>query len=508
MIASHTTNYAAKVGFVPSDYQAAIFDWVLAGAGNGIVRAVAGSGKTTSLVGAARLLPAATSAIFVCFNKHVAEALTVKLKGTSMIAKTLNSVGAGMLYGALGRTTLDDRKYTTLCREHVAREAMAWTIMGHDVDEKEDRKTLKAMVDMARETMTDTRDSLAMRAMCARFNIPFKSFLSAAVPVILRKGDDMARKAGVIDFKDQLYLPVVWGLRCRTYDFVMLDECQDNSQVKLAIVRMLMGKNARLLAVGDPNQSIMAFAGADATAYDDIRRDFDCCEIPLSICYRCPATVVALAQTLVPEIVARPHAPQGIVRRTTEARLGQELHEGDMVLCRMTAPLISLLFDLLRQGISARVKGRDIGAKLNERLDSIAKLDGFTFANLMEWMTAWRDMQVNIMSQGDGNEAQVAAFMDEMEALRICYLAFPQSAALADLQASIAGLFSDDRASVTLCTVHKAKGLENERIFILRPDKLPLTWKGQTPAEAAQERNLLYVAITRALAELVFVDEK
>ncbi|MEI8165313.1 MAG: UvrD-helicase domain-containing protein, partial [Chloroflexales bacterium] len=496
---------AALLGYTPSTFQTDIFDWGLNGRGNGIVKAVAGSGKTTVLVSMAKLITG--SAIFVCFNKHTKEALTVKLAGTSMIAKTINSVGAGMLYAHLGKTTLDDRKYTTLCREMVEREAMSWTVEGYDVDEKDDRKTLKQMVDMARETLTDTRDSGAMIAMCARFNIPFKRHLAAAVPVILRQGDALAKQGKVVDFKDQLYLPVVWNLRCRTYDWVMDDECQDNSAVKTAIIRKLMGPGARLLAVGDPNQSIMAFAGADADAYTDIKAEFACHEMPLSICYRCPTTGIALAQTLVPEIQARPNAPVGSVRRTTEERVGQELHEGDMVLCRMTAPLISLCLRLIQSKISARVKGRDIGAKLNDKLDAIAKLDGFQFSNLLEWLEAWRTMQVNAMSKG-GSDDMVAAFTDECEAIKVCAIAFAECKDLYALQRSISSLFSEDRASITLCTVHKAKGLENERIFILRPDRLPMTWKNQTPAQAQQEKNLEYVAYTRHKEELVFVDEK
>jgi DNA helicase-2/ATP-dependent DNA helicase PcrA len=467
---------------------------------------MAGSGKTTVLVSMAKLITG--SAIFVCFNKHIQEALTVKLAGTSMIAKTINSVGAGMLYAHLGKTTLDDRKYTKLCREMIEREALTWTAMGYDVDDKEDRQTLKKMVDMARECLVDTREALELRAMCARFTIPFKSYLADVVKVILRQGDVLAKQAKIVDFKDQLYLPVVWGLRCRTYDWVMLDEAQDNSAVKTTIVRMLMGPGARLLAVGDPNQSIMAFSGADADAYDDIKTGFDCHEMPLSICYRCPASGIELAQTLVPEIQARPNAPAGILRRTTEERVGQELSEGDMVLCRMTAPLISLCLRLIQSKISARVKGRDIGAKLNDKLDAIAKLDGFRFDNLIEWMTAWRDMQVNVMSQGDSNDGMIDAFMDECEAIRVCALAFAECNDLYALQRSISGLFSEERASVTLSTVHKAKGLENERIFILRPAALPMKWKNQTPAEAKQEKNLEYVAYTRHTHELVFIDEK
>ena len=71
----------------------------------------------------------------------------------------------------------------------------------------------------------------------------------------------------------------------------------------------------------------------------------------------------------------------------------------------------------------------------------------------------------------------------------------------------IEGLFSDDRPSVILATVHQAKGLEADRVFILYPDNLPMIWENQQPWELKQEMNLKYVALTRAKAELIFVVE-
>jgi DNA helicase II / ATP-dependent DNA helicase PcrA len=60
---------------------------------------------------------------------------------------------------------------------------------------------------------------------------------------------------------------------------------------------------------------------------------------------------------------------------------------------------------------------------------------------------------------------------------------------------------------VLLSTVHRAKGLEAERVFLLYPDKLPLQWENQQAWELRQEMNLKYVALIRAWAELYFVVE-
>ena len=77
-----------------------------------------------------------------------------------------------------------------------------------------------------------------------------------------------------------------------------------------------------------------------------------------------------------------------------------------------------------------------------------------------------------------------------------------------ELKHYIDRMFTDEKIknAITLSTVHKSKGLESNRVLILLGDKLPLTWQNQKEWQLEQEKNLRYVAITRARKELVFVD--
>ena len=66
-------------------------------------------------------------------------------------------------------------------------------------------------------------------------------------------------------------------------------------------------------------------------------------------------------------------------------------------------------------------------------------------------------------------------------------------------------MFDDSRrAPVELSTIHRAKGLEKPRVFILDAERLPRE-RGGRGGQARQEENLSYVAITRAAEELIFV---
>ena len=76
-----------------------------------------------------------------------------------------------------------------------------------------------------------------------------------------------------------------------------------------------------------------------------------------------------------------------------------------------------------------------------------------------------------------------------------------------ELRKLIEGIFSDDINGIILSTIHKAKGLENDRVFFLCPELIPsrfatMDWQFE------QEQNLKYVAITRAKKELIYVHSK
>jgi len=73
---------------------------------------------------------------------------------------------------------------------------------------------------------------------------------------------------------------------------------------------------------------------------------------------------------------------------------------------------------------------------------------------------------------------------------------------ITELKLNIRTIFTDEIVGICLSTVHKIKGLEANRVFIVRPDLLPLPnahgW------QSIQEKNLAYVAYTRAKLELIF----
>jgi DNA helicase-2/ATP-dependent DNA helicase PcrA len=261
-----------------SKYQANMLHFVEHGHGDGIVGAVAGSGKTTTLVMCARILTC--DALFVAFNKGIADELAKRLDGTKMIAKTLHSVGLAALTKTYGRMLINKDKYRDLAEAEVFNVLPAG-LRGEKSAERAVAITLAKLCDMTRLTLTTLIDDEAVTEMCEQYSIDVPdheskllddqqiraAYIAAAQRMILL-GERLATgTAHSIDFTDMIYLPVRLGLTPAQASFVMVDECQDLNRAQLELVLSCRRAGGRMLFVGDPRQAIYGFAGADCDSF-------------------------------------------------------------------------------------------------------------------------------------------------------------------------------------------------------------------------------------------------
>jgi superfamily I DNA/RNA helicase len=303
----------------------------------------------------------------------------------------------------------------------------------------------------------------------------------------------------LIDFDDQLYMPVISGARFIQNDFLFVDEAQDVNQVQRAMLRRALKPGGRLIAVGDPGQAIYGFRGADVDAIDNIKKEFDAIELPLSISYRCPQSVVREAQQFVSHIQAASSAPEGKVSHL--GKYGPEVFGShDSIICRNTAPLIDLAYKLIRAHVPCKVKGRDIGQGL---ISLIRKLEPKSLSHLEDRLQSYAEREVAKFI-AKGQEERADALMDRVTTIQVFMEMQPESGNVGTLIQSIESMFSDSNGCLMLCTIHKAKGLEWQKVFILDPDRMPSKWARQA-WQKQQETNLQYVAVTRAKSELVYI---
>lgn len=485
------TNSTTPAARTWSPYQTAVFDFVANGEGNAIVEAVAGSGKSTTIVEAMKL--ARGESIFLAFNKAIAD----ELKGRGVNGRTFHSLVFGPVLRATNQTdpTLDklrllsrdlfsfqeSKKYGAFTQRLVGlARGMGFGIPGMVADTLEEWVALAAHHDL--EPEGDRCFGEAIEAAQTLFNACL--------------GD--AR----VDFDDMLYLAVRDDLTLPKFDFVFVDEAQDTNPIQRAILRKILKPDGRLIAVGDPAQAIYGFRGADSEALEVLGREFGCVTLPLSITYRCPTAVVEYVQQWVPHIEARDGAPEGVVSDLGSSWNPLEFLPGDLVVCRTTAPLIAAAFRCIRSNVPVQVLGRDIGQGLKAL---IKKMNARDIDSLGEKLSAYQTREV-AKALKDDDERKAEAIKDKVGTLLFLLDELKEDQRTIEmLEKGIDWLFSDKDRCVTFCTGHKSKGLEADRVFWLERSKCPAQW-ARKDWQRQQELNICYVIGTRAKSALYFME--
>ncbi len=476
------------MGFKPSKYQEAVSEWIRNGEGNAMVEAVAGSGKTTTLEQSLNDMGQART-MFAAFNRHIAKELQKRIPPTVAQVNTIHSFGFSALRRFIGGdATVDKFKMRNIITE----------IMGDEEDSKDARAAAVNLCDKVRLTLTDPEDHEALEGLMDKYDINVADdhgWVFEAVEDALHMDLKTAETKRVIDFTDMLWIPIKRNLSLKKFDWIALDEAQDFNAAQRTIVLRAIAPAGRVLAVGDRNQSIYGFMGADLESIPKFIQDLDAQVLPLSICYRCPTSHLDVARKIVPHIEARHNAPVGEILRRNVDYVARELGNGDLVICRINAPLASLALKLIRAGKKAVIRGKeDVARGLISLIRRVARkhLNG----SLLQIFSALKDYvdRESAKLLQVGKTLRAANLHDRVNTI----------IALADgidtqseLEYRINEIFSDDQEGIVLSSIHRAKGLEADRVAIYRPSLLPFPM-AQSAWEIAQEWNLKYVAYTRA----------
>jgi superfamily I DNA/RNA helicase len=308
----------------------------------------------------------------------------------------------------------------------------------------------------------------------------------------------------VIDFDDMVWLPAALDLKVPQYDFVLIDETQDLNAAQIALVLKAVkkapkkgGGGGRVVAVGDPRQAIYGFRGAADGAFDQVREALGATVLPLSVTYRCARAIVREAARYVQHLEAAPDAIEGRVSDVEWAQMMRSAEPGDFILSRTNAPLLGICLNFLKEGRKASIQGRDIGTKLA----GLIKRSGAQDVNkMLSWVNDWSNNEVKRLALRDKD---ATAVLDQKECIEA--LCEGETQCWAVIQ-KIERLFADgnEKSRITLSTTHKAKGMERDRVWLLRGTYFLKTAK--TEQQKLEETNLFYVALTRA-RETVFMVE-
>lgn len=493
-----------------SEYQNNVFNFVSNKDNkNAVISAVAGSGKTTTIVEAAKRIPKNKKVLFLAFNKVIANELQERLKDYRNIeCKTLHSHGLQSLKNVYKfiRVLSCNRFYKLITETNITESNILNADSENTLIYAFNRNCLN-LLDKCRINLIKNGDTEQIEKIADMYNIECVADEIQFVNKMLKDVYTFNEKTKAIDFTDMLTLPCQKEFEkyINKYDFIFIDECQDLSKAQRELMLKSLKPNGRFIAVGDRKQAINGFAGASCDSFDLLANIPNTTELPLSVNYRCGKNIIKLAQEIVPDIQYFENSIDGQVNNLTSLN---GLKNGDMVLCRITSPLVSLCLDLWKKGIKAYVKGNDIADGL---ISLIIKQKVKTISALYNRLTI---EQENLMKKLEAKNiknietsSQFLAFKDKVE----CIEAIAETCktnSINELLKKFETLFSDsnDKDKICLSTVHKSKGLEADNVWIILPELLPWKRKNQKDWEYEQEINLQYVAYTRAKKVLNFVN--
>ena len=361
--------------------------------------------------------------------------------------------------------------------------------------------------------------------------------------------------AGFRDHDDTLwYAAITSGVRWPKYDIVLADEVQDFNKCQSIMLKKLAESGAKIVAVGDPNQAIYMFRGADSNAFENVKQIVSSAERTASshalpINFRSGKKIIEYvnSHTHVKDLQAdasfdgsvtegKPYddAMSELIKEWTE---NKKLKDQTAFISRTNQSLVTSALKLLRNNIDFQIIGRDFSKELIEIIERVVGKGRYAnhlslninyprnFLNSLaiyigDLETKWagkvsksdelqelREQEESIMSiisflsETNYEDKNLGMKVDTTEDF-MEYLKRKFSGVNIDTVAGAQEYASKDQKSfVTLTSAHRSKGLEFGRVFLLDRDNFPHP-RAKTPEEIGQENNAFYVALTRAKREL------
>lgn len=465
-----------------SNYQQNIFNDVKNGSGNTIVQALAGSAKTTTLIESLKYLDSDDTWILAAFNKNIANELREKAPKTKNgQINTLHSFGLKSLGSSIKNITVDVNKV----------EKILDLSLKEFKDDKELKFSITKAVSLAKSYLANTSQEID-NVLDKHDVVPDDFDREKFINHVLFTLDICKRKSNLVDMDDMVWLNCVLKTSPPKFDKIFVDEFQDLSVSQIEFILKMRKKNSRVFVFGDPLQSCYSWRGADENSMQRFQKALDAKILPLSITYRCPIAVVKKVHNLVPELEAAPNAIQGSVKEIDYVEMFKLAKPGCFILSRVNAPLIKIALQFLKNNLPCNIQGRDLGENL---ISLVNRSKSKTIEKFILYIEKWRKKETGRLLN---NKKSTSIIEDKAE----CLLALTEDCeSMQDLKNKLNKLFADsnDRNKIILSSIHRAKGMERDTVFVL---KNTLRYNEQ------EEKNLVYISFTRSKQDLYLVSDK
>ena len=481
---------------VGSTQQTAIWHAVENAAYHIIVDALAGSGKTFTIVYALQFISSDKKVHLCAFNTDIADEIKSRIPD-GFSASTMNSFAFSQVKNAM-RVVFNKNKLYDILETLIPQK------------EKDTQFLTQAayqLVNLVKSNLLDITQDKVLDDLCEKHSIEVNDSRNQVYNIARNAYKESIKQKGIVDYMDQVFFVYCFNLPVAQYDIFFGDEIQDWNPLQQHIMLRAIEHGGRFIGVGDRNQAIYGFSGADcnsiANLTDMLKKTKKTVEsLPLTVTRRCPKSHVALAKAIVPSIEAMDNAIEGYVESMALDKAVSMIMPGNMGICRRNAPLISIAYKLIRDGKTVVVKGRNIGEGL---ISLINKLKPTDTSDLVAKAEAYRAKESEkLIAKGKKGENALESLNDKINTL-IQFVDNNDDNSVNSVRRSIETMFSEQNVAnaIVLSSVHRAKGLESEDVFIFEYDRIEL--KLTNLEFQAQEKNLHYIALTRSKKNLYLV---
>lgn len=547
------------MGFKPSTYQQDILDFFLNNPqSNMLVNALAGSGKSTT----ACMLSehSKTSDLYIAFNASVVEEFKKKIKNPKTKVMTMHSLAYSiMLYNVEQESKDSGEKPKGFGSQRSKRTVNLDNFKPHKILDEEITKRYGRYIEFAKRgflkdnyvnlynlcrlTLTDMSSNKDVSRLIddhvlflyygdEGYSAPDISEITSTLKILDTKSRQQFETQGVIDFTDMLWITFnklkydnwevpYWAL----YTNIYVDECQDFSNIQLNFLKFIKRAKGRYIFIRDFHQAIYNFAGSNAQAFNQIPKMFAPIEsFDLPICYRCAKSHLSRVNREygIP-ILPRDDAPNGFVKTIEKSKISEYAKAGDMVISRKNKWIAEVVLDLARNGTPIFIEDKEMVAAikrqiLSSKCTSVGTLEKFLQKVISNYNKKLFEIVSKNVREGGHEEERLEAVaetnskIDNTSFLLEILEGYLENHASSDSVSKFSN-FIDKLLNTTpspncvrLCSIHKAKGLEATNVFVLNEAKINYDFRN-SKEQNIQEKNLSYIATTRAKEGLYLVKE-